>query len=38
MGPAALLLAALSVFIAHRGTADTVSSSAEPEDRVSLPD
>jgi hypothetical protein len=33
MGPAALLLAALSVFIAHRGTADTVSSSAEHEGR-----
>jgi hypothetical protein len=38
MGPAALLLAALSVFIAHWGTTHTVSSSAEPEDRVSLPD
>lgn len=32
MGPAALLLAALSVFIAHQGTADIVASSAEPED------
>jgi uncharacterized membrane protein YhhN len=32
MGPAALLLAALSVFIADRGTADTVTSSAEPDD------
>lgn len=32
MGPAALLLAALSVFIAHQGTADIVASSAEHED------
>ena len=32
MGPAALLLAALSVFIAHRETADIVASSAKPQD------
>jgi hypothetical protein len=35
MGPAALLLAVLSVFIAHWGTTDTVTSSAEPEDLLS---